>query len=153
MKINEMNITCTGGFRALDDEEKQELDFYGGAADLCLRDPDRHIMISIACKQVNPLALLILSEKELAKQTEKVMAGVMKPYGYVFREFITKQIDGKKAEGYRCDYLAQDTEMSGMTLCLKRNKAIYYLYAYFRRSAEEESLKAVEELLDQIRWD
>ena len=153
MKVEKMSVVLTEGFRVMDEEEKKQLNFYGEAADLCLKDEEKHILMCMASKKVNPLAILIINEKDLIRQTEKVMAGAMKPYGYGFKEYLSRDIGGRKAQGYLYDYLAEDIEMSGETFCLKKDKAIYYIYAYFRRSLEDESLKAIDVLLDQISWD
>ena len=151
-RIGKMKISCSDGFRVMSDEEIAKLNASGNPQ-LCLKDDERHIIVSFGCKEVNGLASMVLNEKDLAKQTEKELRKPFEAFGYRFDSFVSQSVAGQKAEGYLYDYDVQDTEMSGKTLCLKKDKVFYYIYAYFRRAEKEESLKAFDELLETVVWD
>ncbi len=150
--IGKMKISCTAGFRVMSDEEIEKLNA-SEKPQLCLKDDEKHIIVTLGCKEVNGFASMILNEKDLAKQTEKELRKPFEAFGYRFDSFVSQNVAGQKAEGYLYDYDVQDTEMSGKTLCLKRDRIFYYIYAYFRRAGKEESLKAFDGLLETAVWD
>ena len=49
--------------------------------------------------------------------------------------------------------LADDIDMSGKVLCLKKAKAFYFIYCYYRKALEKESLETIRRVFDTISWD
>ena len=83
-RIGKMKISCSDGFRVMSDEEIAKLNA-SEKPELCLKDDERHIIVSFGCKEVNGLASMVLNEKDLAKQTEKELRKPFEAFGYRFR--------------------------------------------------------------------
>ena len=153
MKIREMNVSCIEGFRVLSEEEMNQMNFINGAPDLCILDPEKHILMNFASSKGNILISAMLSERDVARQTEKIIAQAMRESGFEFIDFVSEEISGREAEGFLYEYKADDIDMSGKVLCLKKAKAFYFIYCYYRKALEKESLETIRRVFDTISWD
>ena len=148
---NEMNIEFPEGFRLLSAEETGKMRFYDGAEGIVFSDDDRHMKVSIGYKK-SGFASMMLSAAEVARNGEKKIREPMKAYGYRLEEWLEKEPDGKKASGFRYDYTAQETGMTGEFYVIKSGKTFYYLSFYARTARKEENLKVWNEILASIRF-
>ena len=142
MKIREMNVSCIEGFRVLSEEEMNQMNFINGAPDLCISDPEKHILMNFASSKGSILISAMLSERDVARES-----------GFEFIDFVSEEISGREAEGFLYEYKADDIDMSGKVLCLKKAKAFYFIYCYYRKALEEESLETIRQVFDTISWD
>lgn len=149
---NELNLSYPQGFHVMNQEELSTYNFYAAAPGWCINDPDRHIMISIAWKQVPGLFAKMLKVKDIAKSMEGQMAQVMKAYDYQTVGSVSRTSGGKEAEGFSYQYKVQDTEMSGISLSIKNKNTFYYIHMYYRTALKEESLPVLEQILDSASW-
>ena len=95
----------------------------------------------------------MLSERDVARQTEKIIAQAIRESGFEFIDFVSEEISGREAEGFLYEYKADDIDMAGKTLCLKKAKAFYFIYCYYRKALEKESLETIRQVFDTISWD
>lgn len=142
---NELEIRVPDGFRAMREEELAKLKFYEEKPELCITDPDRHIIIAAAWKK-SGFAALLLSAKEVSKKMESAVAKAMQPYSYALETFLTEEIGGEKAEGFRYLYEAQDIRMIGESFSVKKGKVFYYIHCYLREELREESIRTIREM-------
>lgn len=144
---SELRLHCPDGFSILDAEERESICFTEQGPGICLSDPERHILVSVAWKKINGFSALILSNRDLVKQMEAVARQSMRPFGYDSGGKVTRTIAGKECGGFCYTYTAQSTDMYGESLLLRCGKTIYYFHLYARESLKEESLPIWKDLL------
>ena len=149
---NELNLSYPDGFHVMDQAELSAYNFYAAAPGWCINDPDRHIMVSVAWKQVPGLFAKMLKVKEVAKSMEGQMAQAMKAYDYRLQEYVSRIPGGKEAEGFSYQYKVQETEMSGASFSIKNKNTFYYIHMYYRSALKDQSLPVLEEILDSAAW-
>ncbi len=147
----ELYMNIPEGFHVLSEEELSKLNHIDGAPIWCISDPDRHIMMSVSWKK-SGFASLLVSSGEIIKKMEADICRAMGSYGYELKWFITEDLGGVQAEGFRYTYTAQNIPMMGETLSVKKGKTFYYIHCYLREELQEESLRTVEEILRTCRW-
>ena len=130
----------------------EKLNFAYPGPGTCLSDPERHMLLSFSWKNVNGLAALILSTKDLAKNMEQNIAGMMTEYGFESTGSVRRGILGKQAAGFGYRYIAQDIRMNAESLVLKSQKTLYYFHCYFREERNNESLAIWESILSDVKW-
>jgi hypothetical protein len=133
-------------------EERQKLQYAASGAGECLRDPARHIIVSIGWKPLGGLLNLLFSVRDAAKNMEQQLSRLMQPFGYENTGKLQKTIGGTTAEGFGYTYRAKDTAMYAQSLAVKHGRTIYYLHVYVRTDRKDESLAVWDELLSGMRW-
>ena len=149
---SELTLAFPDGFHVLDAEERSRIRFAEEGAGICLSDPDRHIFVSVAWKEVNGFSALILNNHDLAKHMERSVKKSMRQFGYMTGGKIRRIVGGKESEGFCYTYTAQQIRMFGESLVLRRGKTIYYFHFYVRESLKEESLPLWDSLLAAAEW-
>ncbi len=149
---NELNLSYPEGFHVLDDEERNRLTFFEDGPGVCLSDPERHIMMSVGWKQAGGFAAMVLNSKDVAKNMEAKIRKPMKQFGYRLEGFVSREVGGKQANGFRYEYEAQGIGMFAESLAVKMNKTIYYIHFYARTALKAESLPIMEDILGSILW-
>lgn len=150
--LNEaLTLAFPDGFRKLDEGELSRLRMLQSGPGICLRDDDRHIIVSLGYRQAGWLAGL-LSGKDLIKNAQDRIAGVMRPYGYRQTGCQDRRVGSKTAQAFQYAYVAQDTEMVGECCAVKEGKTIYYLHFYVRKACREDGLRLWQEILADARW-
>ena len=147
----EWQVPVPDGFRELGSGEIARMNTVGEAPQWCAQDEARHIIVSAAWKK-SGFAALMLSSKEVAQKMEASLRKAMQPYGYRPEGFVTADVGGLTADGFRYSYTAQGIGMSGESLSLKKGKTFYYLHCYCRTALAEESLSVIEEMLASSAW-
>ncbi len=149
---SELILTCPEGFRELTKEELGQYRYYKETPGWCVKDEDRHIMLSVSwVKSFGPIAAVTNSEG-VAKSMEKKVRKLMAQSGYRLDGFIRRELGGKTADGFRYEYTAQETEMTGETFSVKNGRMFYYIYYYARTDLREESIRILEEIFDTAEW-
>ena len=148
---NELEITLPDGFHILTEEELAGMNFSDGKPDLCISDPERHIIISIAWRK-SGFAAHLLSAKDVIGKMESGIRKSMEPYGYSLETFLTEDMNGTPAEGFRYEYEAQGISMIGETFSVRKGKVFYYIHCYLRKALREESLQTLESFFGTFRW-
>ena len=152
LSVNEKLVLCyPDGFHEMDENEKGALQFFGGDGK-CIKDPERHILITIGVKTLGAISSLLINAEEAAKKAESSVRKPMEQFGYIRGGFITKDIGGEKAEGFCYEYKSQGINMSGETFCVKQGKTLYYFNIYFRSDLKDESEKIIYEIISSVRF-
>ena len=94
----------------------------------------------------------MLSAKEVAKKMESAIRAAMQPYDYALDSFVTENLGGEAAEGFRYLYTAQNIRMIGETLSVKKGRTFYYIHCYLREELRDESLQTLGEMFNTARW-
>lgn len=150
--INDELVLCVpDGFHVMTEEERSGLQMLNGGEWIGLSDPDRHIKVSVGWKKINGFSALLLSGKDLAKNSEKSVSGPMSAYGYRLEGFLETVIAGEKAAGFRYRYDAQQIAMAAELDALKIGKSVYYFNLYSRGEHRKESAAVWQDLLGMIR--
>ena len=147
---NKLTIVCPDGFRQLSEAEIEKLNTPWPGSGTCLSDPERHMLLSFGWKKVNGLAAIILSTKDLAKNMEQDIAGMMKEYDFESAGYTERTICGKRAGGFRYSYTAQGVRMTAESLVLKSGKTLYYFHCYARKTSEAGNLAVWEKILTSV---
>ena len=150
--IDNLIMSYDDSFEILGEEETDQLKFYDDNKGICLKNEDKHLMITIGYKKINSLINLILSENNLIKTTQNDIARAMKKYDYQLIDYSKKIIKDKQAHGFSYKYIADDINMYGEAYVIKFNKAIYYLYLYSRSDNYKENKEIFDNILNQIEW-
>ena len=114
---------------------------------MCLSDPERHILISIAWKKLNGFAAMMLKTSEIAGNMAKQIRSGMQAFNYRQLDTVTKTVAGQNAEGVIYEYEAEGISMTGESLVLKHGKELYYFHCYARTANAAESIGLFEELI------
>ncbi|MBQ1467757.1 MAG: hypothetical protein IIZ27_04700 [Solobacterium sp.] len=147
----ELMISVPEGFHVMSEEELSKLNHYGQIPNWCVSDPDRHIILSVSWKK-SGFASLLLNTAEVAKKMEGEIHRLLASYGYTLKEFISEDIGGISADGFRYSYTAQNVPMIGESLSVKKGKVFYYIHGYLREELQEESLRTLEEIFRTCHW-
>lgn len=149
---DELKLYCPEGFHFMDAEERARLRFTAEGNGLSLSDPERHMLVSVACTRFGGISALVLSDRTLAKRTEADIRKQMLPLGYLPEGFLQRRVGTKTAEGFGYTYAAQGVEMYGETCALKTRNTLYYFHLYARDALRAESLPVWEALLADAEW-
>ena len=150
---NEMNLQYPDGFKIMSEEELRKHKFYEEAPGFCINDPERHIVLSVSWRQANPFVAMLAGTADIARNMEAKIRKPMNKFGYHLEEFMTRQIGGKTADGYRYTYSVQDVGMVGESLSVKSGSNFYYIHSYFREELREESLKLLDQIFADVTWE
>ncbi|MBO5994990.1 MAG: hypothetical protein J6Q41_05710 [Firmicutes bacterium] len=147
----ELLIPFPDGFNKLDEEVKRRMGASSKDQGEMVSDPDRHMLVSIGWRPLN-LAARLNGVKDLMKAVEKGISKDMQPFGYKFVNSADLDIDGELAECFNYEYTAEEIDMIGQTIVIKRNKLMYNIHLYARKELKEASLETWKEILDSIKW-
>ena len=148
----EIVLPIPEGSRVLDEAETAALKKTADGEGVCLRDDERHILISVGRKPVGMLTAALVDLPGLAKRLEQGIAAPMAAYGYRYDSAQAVTIDGQKAQGLSYRYTAEGTPMYAESYVLKNKKVIWYLHFYVREETREESLAVWRSFLSKITW-
>ncbi len=120
---------------------------------VCIRDEERHILISVGRKQLGLLTAALVDTLGVAKSMEQGIAKPMQAYGYRYEQSQETQIGGQKAVGFSYHYVADGIPMYGQSLAVKHKKVIYNFHFYAREAQQAESLVFWNTFLAGITWE
>lgn len=149
---DELKLPCPDGFHVMDEAERARFHFSVKDSGACLSDPERHMLVSAAWTQFSGLTTLLLSDRDLAKRTERDIRKSMQGFGYQLGAFLHRNVGGRIAEGFCYTYTAQRTAMYGESCVLKSGKALFNFHLYARDALKAESLPVWETLLSDAQW-
>ena len=147
----ELCLYLPDGFAKLDEEVMRRMGISSKDPMEMVSDPERHMLISIGWRPLN-LAARLNGVKDLMKVVESGISKDMQPYGYQYGDCSALELDGEMAESFSYEYTAEDIEMHGETVVIKRNKLMYNIHLYARKELLESSLETWQEILDSIKW-
>ncbi len=149
---DELELAYPDSFRVLGKEERSRLNFIEEGSGECLKDDERHILISAGWKKTGGFVSLLADTKGISDHNETAVRKAMAPYGYENDGHVTADIGGKTSEGFLYHYQAQGIPMSGECRTVKNGRTIYYLNAYYRTARQAESAGIVKDILGQAKW-
>ena len=117
---DELQLQYPDGFHILSDEERSKLNILEDGEWVGLSEPDLHILVTLACKKVNGLASMMLSEQDLVRKMEKQVSKSMRPFGFRKRGDKRCLIGGRKACGFGYEYTSQDIDMYAESYLIKK---------------------------------
>lgn len=147
---NKLYMDCPEGFRQLSEEELQKMNMIARGKGLCISDSERHIVISVAWTQVNPLSSWLLGTRETAGSMARHIGKSMKPFSYYWLNNVKREIDGQVARGLDYEYVVQGINMTGESLVVKVEENLFYFHMYGRKVRRDESLAVFNEILDGV---
>ena len=150
--INDLILIYPEEFEAVGEEETDQMKFYNDSKGICIKDSNRHMIITVGCKDVNLLANFIFSRKDLVKRTQSDIATAMKNYDFKLIGKIESVADGKEIDGFNYEYIAEDIPMYGEAYVFKKNKTIYYLYLYSRKDCFDNNVAVWKDIINNLRW-
>lgn len=139
---DELKIVYPDVFHIMSEDDMNKLNFFGGKPEFALKDEEDHTVITIGHKRINMLLSVLLSSKDIAKRSEKVISKASKEWDYRLIRFESKILGGRKAEGFFYEYKVDDVYMSAVLYVMKMKKSVYY-YNFCGRK----ELKDINELL------
>lgn len=96
---------------------------------------------------------MLAGTKEVAQSMESKIRKPMRRFGYRLEDFMTREVGGKPADGYRYTYTVQETGMMGESLSVKSGSNFYYIHSYFRQELKDDSLKMLDEIFTAVTWE
>ena len=147
---DELKIGDPEGFHIMDEEEMKEMGVLDNGPVLCLKDSERHIIISVGLKKVGGFASFVLNQKDIAKKMEGYIGKAQEKYGYRFCDFITRNVGDHPADGFCYNYKAEGIDMYAEALTWKKSKKIFYFYLYAREELRNKSIQTWEEILASV---
>ena len=149
---NDLCFSYPEGFQQMSREDLGRHKFIEEAPGFCVHDEERHIMISVSWRQANPFVAMLVGSAEVSRNMEAKVRKPMSKFGYKLEEFITREVGGKTADGYRYTYNVKGTGMIGESLSVKAGSNFYYIHSYFREELRKESLKVLDEIFGNVTW-
>ena len=149
--LNKLKYSYPEGFAMVPEMERSQMQFVGEPPAICLKDKDRHMILTAGAKKPGLFGGMI-SVKSAAEEMEKRIRKPMEPYGYHLEDFKGRMICGENASGFRYRYTAQDIGMYGESYVVRHEKVLYYLHVYLREEFAEESWPVWERILDAVEW-
>ncbi len=147
-----LELTFPDGFRKLTEAEMKQQAITQSGPGVCLKDEDRHIVVSLGWRRTGLLDAL-LNGKDLTKSAQGRIANVMRPYGYQLTGYLNRQAGGESISGFGYTYTAQNIAMEGECCAVKKDKTVYYLHFYARKAFRDEAFRLWEEILKNARWE
>ena len=148
---NELELSIPEDFYEMSEAETAGLRIGSNGESICLKAPDRHMVISIGWKK-NGLLSKLLNGGDFVSELDSCYRKSMKPFGYRRTDDISREIDGVRAEGIRYEYQAQDIDMTGESMGLKKDNELYYFHVYYRTMYSDTSRDTWKEILDSAKW-
>ncbi len=146
----QLKLPCPNGFHLMSDEEKAKLNFLESGKGFCLRDEDRHMLVSIGWKETGMLTSMLLSDISLEKNMESSIRQAMQPYGFQPETHLNRQIAGMNATGFRYTYTAQNISMLSESYVLRNGQSVIYFHLYARNALRDDSLPVWNDLLASV---
>ena len=148
---NALSLSFPDGFQRLSETEMKQLRFAKPGAGECLRDDERHIIVSLAYKGAGFLSGL-LGSGDLIKNAQSRIAGVMRLYSYRLIGYEDRRVGDRAARSFQYAYVAQGVGMAAECCAVKEGKTIYYLHFYVREACGEEGFRLWKQVLADARW-
>lgn len=151
--IKDLVLFYPDEFVLLGEEETNQMKFYNDSKGICIKSDDRHMIITVGYKEVNILVNLIISRKDLVKNTLADISSAMKEYDFKFINIISSIADDKEINGFSYEYISENIPMYGEAYIIKRNNNIYYLYLYSRKDNLDTNLNIWKDIIDNLKWE
>ena len=146
-----LSLTFPDGFEKLDKDQLQPLRVMSSSPGICLRDEEKHIIVSLAYKRAGFLSG-VLNGQDLVKSTQSRLAAAMRGYGYRLSGYEDRRVGSKTAQSFQYAYVAQDVGMRAECCVFKEEKTIYYLHFYVRETCAEEGFRLWKQVLTDAIW-
>ena len=146
-----LSLTFPDGFEKLDEAQLQQLRAMKSSPGICLRDEEKHIIVSLAYKGAGILSW-VLNGKDLVKSAQSRLAAAMRRFGYRLTGYEDRRVGSKTARSFQYTYTAQGIGMKAECCVIKEEKAIYYLHFYVRESYAEEGIRLWKQVLADADW-
>lgn len=150
---NELHLEYPEVFHVMSEEEQLKAYVDNNPNRWCIRDSERHIMISVFWHDSNKLLVKLTSAKSLAKRAESHSKRAYKKYGYALLGFFSREVAGTETEGFQYEYTLNGKELVGKTIVLKHGSTCYMLYWYAPKSEEGPSAELFDEFLSSLTFD
>ncbi len=144
VKLEKLQLSFPDSFTPMGDEEKEELRLpYEGDQNICLKDENRNIFVSMAHQKLNGFGTMMLKTSSISGRMEKQTAGLMKRMAY-------KPMGGKervfahgRAAGFAYAYVAGSIPMYAESYAMKDGRDCYRLRFYTREENRNEFEKFI----------
>ena len=146
--IKMLKIPYPDGFHVMNEEERSELNLIGGGETVCLTDPDRHMTVTVGCRQEKLFAALMLGAEDFSKKMEQSVGQMMKQYRFTECGHEKRSIAGMRASGFSYEYESGGIGMAGQSFIAKSGRTVYYFHCYSRSDLKDENLLIWKNMLD-----
>ena len=147
---NTLHLTFPEGFRKLNEEEMKQMRTVQQGPGVCLRNDDRHIIVSLGYRKAGLLDALL--NGDLIKSAQNRISGAMRACQYHLTGYQSCRVGDKTAQSFQYTYTAQNTDMVGECCALQVGKTIYYLHFYVRKPFEDDGLRLWKEILESAAF-
>ena len=149
---NTVTLPCPEGFQEVSAEQRSQYRSVVGPLEVCLRDPERQMIISAGYQKLPLLARMTLKDREIVSSLEKTVSKAMAGNSYRLSGFAERNVGGKEGNCFRYTYTAESIPMAGEACFVRDGILMYSLYVYYRQAREAESLSVWELFLNTVRW-
>ena len=132
-------------------EEKRQLPSLGEGPAEALKDPDRHVIITIGWKKVPCMISALFSANDAANAIRKSLRKPMAAFGYHSEQDLRRTIAGENAGGLSYEYVAQGIAMYGESYVIKHGNYYFYFHIYTRTEYKDSNLQVWNEILESVR--
>lgn len=150
----EINVLVPDGFAVMDREElarvyKKDNDRFWGMKKT--GSPEEGIYVIVDWEDYNPLVLMLLSAKDIARRNEQIHAGVYADYGYRKGTVFERTVCGRKAAGYRFSYSVKGKDLRASSILFKHGSRVYK-FTCAADTADETAGPVFESFLDSAAF-
>jgi hypothetical protein len=79
---DQLHLNLPEGFRVLREEERKAMATIDEPPAWCVRNEERHLVISAYWRKIGMLPALLINEKDIIRNVEQTIAKTMSQYGY-----------------------------------------------------------------------
>ncbi|MBQ9004362.1 MAG: hypothetical protein IJ087_21185 [Eggerthellaceae bacterium] len=117
-----------------------------------MRDPTRHMLVSVTWKDSNRLITKLGSEKVVAKRVDETFAKRYRKGGYHCEGHFERAVAGASAQahGFRFSYTVEGIAQEGEVLVFKRDIRCYTLSYYTRTQVAAENHPIFESIVASL---
>ena len=152
---DQVSLSVPEGFHIMDEDEiKTTFPNQTCLPMWVMKDPERHIMVTLSWKKAMMLAAMLVGAKDMAvklkKQYVKRTRGLA--YNYQINEVRPISIGHEEGYGFDMTYEVQGIHTCAETACVKHKSFFCYVSVYYRESMKEESLKTIQEIYQSFEF-
>lgn len=149
---DQLHLNLPEGFRVLREEERKAMATIDEPPAWCVRNEERHLVISAYWRKIGMLPALLINEKDIIRNVEQTIAKPMAQYGYHLENWESILIGDRKAQGICYSYHAEGIGMVADSFVVKSRRALYYFHTYSRSALHEENRILWSDLFLRATW-
>ena len=147
---NELSLSYPDSFQVMNEDDMRKAFQDDNPCRFCIRDTDRHLLVSVLWHKSGRLLSAIADPKSVAQGTDAKLKKALKNSRYQNTGYFQRELCGKKTTGFTYEYVVSDIPMSSEVVVLKHKEVCYTIYWYARKSNPASDHQIFEDILQSV---